>query len=87
LTTYKTFNLITIMGNNMSDKKEMITIDGVEYKLSELSKECQAEVQSLQFTELMIQRLTAEIAVATTASNGYRNAISDSLAKQKSAQH
>jgi hypothetical protein len=74
------------MENNMSDKKEMITIDGVEYKMSELSKECQAEVQSLQFTELMIQRLTAEIAVATTASNAYRKAISASLPKQ-SAQH
>tara|TARA_B110000240_G_scaffold152853_1_gene169424 strand:- start:123 stop:347 length:225 start_codon:yes stop_codon:yes gene_type:complete len=74
------------MGNNMTDKKGMITIDGVEYKMSELSKECQAEVQSLQFTELMIQRLTAEIAVATTAGNAYRKAISDSLPKQ-SAQH
>ena len=74
------------MGNNMTDKNDMITIDGFEYKKSDLSKECLAEVQSLQFTELMIQRLTAEIAVATTASNAYKKAISDSLPIQ-SAQH
>ena len=86
MTRYKTFNLITIMGNNMTDKNDMITIDGFEYKKSDLSKECLAEVQSLQFTELMIQRLTAEIAVATTAGNGYRKAIADSLPKQ-SAKH
>ena len=70
----------------MTDKNDMITIDGFEYKKSDLSKECLAEVQSLQFTELMIQRLTAEIAVATTASNAYKKAISDSLPIQ-SAQH
>ena len=70
----------------MTDKNDMITIDGFEYKKSDLSKECLAEVQSLQFTELMIQRLTAEIAVATTAGNAYRKAIADTLPKQ-SAKH
>ena len=70
----------------MTDKNEIITIDGSEYNKSELSEECIAEIQSLAFTNELIQRLTAEIAVATTAANGYKNAIIKTLPK-KTAKH
>tara|TARA_B110000208_G_C11725341_1_gene414336 strand:+ start:179 stop:391 length:213 start_codon:yes stop_codon:yes gene_type:complete len=70
----------------MTNKDEIITIDGSEYKLSELSVECQAEIQSLAFTSGLIQRLNAELAVATTASNAYKIALAEKLPK-KNAKH
>ncbi len=70
----------------MTDKNEKITIDDTDYKISELSEECQAEIQSLAFTTARIQQLNAEIAVAETASNAYRAAIVETLPK-KTAKH
>lgn len=64
----------------------LITVDNIDYKLSDLSEECLAEVKSLQYSEALIVRLNAEIAVAATAGNAYRKAISASLPKQ-SAKH
>lgn len=70
----------------MADKNETITIDDTEYKLSELSEQCQAEIQSLAFTTARIQQLNGEIAVAETASNAYKTAIAETLPK-KTAKH
>jgi|TARA_B100000795_G_C22780422_1_gene432004 hypothetical protein len=63
----------------MANNEEMITIDDVDYKLSELSEGCQAEIRSLQFTEEQIIRLNAEVAIAETARNAYRLAVSEKL--------
>ena len=70
----------------MTDKNEIITIDDTEYKVSDLSEQCRAEIQSLSFTTARIQQLKAEIAVAETASNAYKAAIADTLPK-KTAKH
>ena len=62
-------------------KEQTITIDGKEYKESELSKEVIENLQSLQFCDSEIKRLNAQLAVTATASNGYKKAISELLAK------
>ena len=68
----------------MATNEETITIDEIEYKVSELSDECRAEIQSLAFNEAMIVRLTNELAVAKTALNAYRRAVSETLPSKDS---
>ena len=68
----------------MATNEETITIDEIEYKVSELSDECRAEIQSLAFNEAMIVRLTNELAVAQTALNAYRRAVSETLPSKDS---
>tara|TARA_B110000238_G_scaffold95532_1_gene104318 strand:- start:505 stop:717 length:213 start_codon:yes stop_codon:yes gene_type:complete len=63
----------------MAENKEKITIDGVDFKLSELSEECLNEIQSLKFTEAQLARLSNELAVTETALNAYRLAIREKL--------
>jgi hypothetical protein len=54
----------------MTDE-QTIDIDGTEYKVSELSPEALALIQSLQFAEAEITRANAMVAVMTTAKAGY----------------
>ena len=65
------------------DKKiaAKISIDNKDYLQSELSDDCKAEIQSLQFCESEISRLKAQLAIAGTARNAYRAAISKLLPK------
>ena len=56
----------------MSEKANTITIDDKDYNLDDLSDECKAEIQSLQFCEGEIARLNAQLAVAGTAKIGYQ---------------
>jgi len=68
-------------------KEEMITIDGIEYKLSDLSDGCRNEIESLAFCETEIMRMKALLAVAGTAKIAYSNAIIEQLPKTKEAKH
>ena len=63
----------------MAANNDTIKIDEIEYKLSELSDECKAEIQSLQFCEQEVARLNAQLAVAATARIAYRNAVASLL--------
>jgi hypothetical protein len=67
----------------MTKKAEpTISIDDKDYKLSDLSDECKAEITSLQFCEQEIARLNALLAVASTASNAYKQAVAKLLPKK-----
>jgi len=68
----------------MTTKNETIKIDEIDYEISELSDECKAEIQSLQFTEAEVARLNALLAVAATARNAYRIAVAELLPKKES---
>ena len=68
----------------MATGNETIKIDDVDYKMSELSDECRAEIQSLQFTEALIVRLNFELAVAETAKIAYQNAVVTKLPDKES---
>jgi hypothetical protein len=66
----------------MSEKNERtITIDDVEYNLTELSEEAKAQVASIQFVESQLQQLNSEWAVSDTARIGYSNALRAELQK------
>ena len=59
----------------MSEETDTITIDDKEYSLDDLSDECKAEIQSLQFCEGEIARLNGKLAVAATARIAYQRAV------------
>lgn len=59
-----------------------ISIDGVEYKLADLSDDAKAQIQSLQFVEGEIARLNAQAAVFNTAKIAYQTALKELLAEE-----
>ena len=60
---------------------QKITIDEVEYNLSDLSDNAKAQLANIQFVDAQIQQLNNEWAVADTARMGYTNALKTELAK------
>ena len=66
----------------MSEETDTITIDDKDYNLDDLSDECKAEIQSLQFCEGEIARLNAQLAVAGTAKIGYQRALAKLLEEE-----
>ena len=60
---------------------QKITIDEVEYNLSDLSDNAKAQLSNIQFVDAQIQHLNNEWAVADTARMGYTNALKAELAK------
>jgi hypothetical protein len=58
-------------------QEAMVRIDGTDYKVSDLSEEARAQVQSLRFVEAELQRLNAQIAVCNTAKNAYMRALKE----------
>ena len=66
----------------MSEETNTITIDDKDYNLDDLSDECKAEIQSLQFCEGEIARLNAQLAVAGTAKIGYQRALAKLLEEE-----
>ena len=60
---------------------QKITIDEVEYNLSDLSDNVKAQLANIQFVDTQIQQLNNEFAVADTARMGYTNALKAELAK------
>ena len=60
---------------------QKITIDEVEYNLSDLSDNAKAQLANIQFVDAQIQQLNNEWAVEDTARMGYTNALKAELAK------
>lgn len=58
-----------------------IKIDGKEYDLDKLSKQARAQVASLQFVDLEMQRTRDQLAVLKTAKMAYLNALKQQLAE------
>ena len=69
----------------MEENNGSITIDDVEYKLTELSQECIAELDSLQFCLKKLDQLNYEIAAITTAKNAYAMQLQSLLPKETAA--
>jgi len=61
-----------------------ITVDGIEYNTEDLSDNGKAQLASLQFLEVQINKIKNEIAVYQTAKNAYVTALKAELEKQKS---
>ena len=60
---------------------QKITIDEVEYNLSNLSDNAKAQLANIQFVDAQIQQLNNEWAVSDTARMGYTNALKAELEK------
>jgi hypothetical protein len=63
------------------DTDQKITIDEVEYNLSDLSDNAKAQLLNIQFVDAQIQQLNNEWAVADTARIVYTNALKAELTK------
>ncbi|OUS13748.1 hypothetical protein A9Q89_01885 [Gammaproteobacteria bacterium 53_120_T64] len=59
----------------MTDQEPTLTHDGKDYKISDLSKEAQDQLQSLQLAEAEIKRLQMQLAMVQTARNAYQQAL------------
>jgi hypothetical protein len=60
-----------------------ITVDGIEYNTEELSDNGKAQLASLQFLEVQMNKLKSEIAVYQTARNSYVSALKAELEPSK----
>jgi hypothetical protein len=60
-----------------------IKIDDVEYDTDDLSDNAKAQVASLQFNDMHMQRLRNELAIADTARIAYTSALKMELEKKK----
>ena len=69
---------------NPADQK--ITIDGAEYKLSDLSDNAKNQIMNLRVTDQEISRLQQLVAIAQTARTAYAKALAEELPKIQSAQ-
>ena len=62
-----------------------ITVDGIDYNTEDLSDNGKAQLASLQFLEVQLNKIQGEIAVYQTARNSYVAALKAELEKQESA--
>ena len=58
-----------------------LTLDGVEYSLTDISDEARAQLQNIAFCDERIQQLSNEWAVADTARMGYTVALKREVKK------
>ena len=56
-----------------------ITIDGREFEYEQLSENAKAQLSSLQFVDVELQRLQAQIAVMQTARAAYAKSLNEEL--------
>ena len=63
----------------MSEEEPTITIDKIDYKLSELSDEAKAQIQSIQFVDAELLRLQNLTAIMETAKVGYQKELKKQL--------
>jgi hypothetical protein len=59
----------------------LVTIDGVEYKISEMSDASKVQLSNIQFVDGQIRQLQNEWAVSDTARLGYQAALKGELVK------
>lgn len=52
-----------------------IQIDGVDYETENMSEDARQQLTNLQATDIEIQRLQVQLAIANTARNAYANAL------------
>ena len=67
----------------MTDQEPTLTHDGKDYKIADLSKEAQEQLQSLQLAEAEIKRLKMQLAMIQTARNAYQQALVTVLPKDE----
>ena len=56
-----------------------ISVDGIEYNTEDLTDNGKAQLASLQFLEVQMNKIRSEIAVYQTAKNAYIQALKEEL--------
>ena len=59
----------------------LITVDGVEYKFSDMTDAAKAQLSNIQFVDHQVRQLQNEWAVSDTARLGYQAALKGELLK------
>ncbi len=65
--------------------KNKVSIDGVEYKVSDLNDNAKNQIVNLRVTDQEIASLNQKLAIAQTARVAYANALAAEVAKLKEA--
>ena len=60
---------------------DLITVDGVEYNINEMSDAAKAQLSNIQFVDDQIRQLQNEWAISDTARLGYQAALKGELRK------
>lgn len=68
-----------------NSKEKTITIDGVEYKVSDLNDNAKNQIVNLRVTDQEIASLNQKLAIAQTARAAYASALAAEVAKLKEA--
>lgn len=61
--------------------EKVVSINDVQYKLSDLSEEARTQLNNLQMTDLEIERLQNQLGIAKTARASYGRALNKALPK------
>ena len=77
-------NCVTSYTQTLERHVEKITIDNMEYDLSNASDEAKAQIANLQFVNEQILQRNNELQIAETAKIGYSRALKRELEKIKS---
>lgn len=65
--------------------KNKVTIDGIEYKVSDLTDNAKNQIVNLRVTDQEIASLNQKLAIAQTARVAYANALAAEMAQIKEA--
>jgi hypothetical protein len=60
---------------------DLITVDGVEYNINEMSDAAKAQLSNIQFVDNQVRQLQNEWAISDTARLGYQAALKGELLK------
>lgn len=60
---------------------DLITVDGVEYNIDEMSDAAKAQLSNIQFVDHQVRQLQNEWAISDTARLGYQAALKGELLK------
>ena len=61
----------------------VINVDGIDYNSEDLTDNGKAQLASLQFLQVQMEKLKNEIAIYNTAKNGYVSALKAEIEKMK----
>lgn len=67
----------------MTNKNNVITIDGVEYEADKMSENARSQIINIQFVDEELQRLQNELAVSDTARMAYERAMKSEYKEKK----
>lgn len=62
--------------------KQIVTINGIEYDLNDLSENAKNQINNLRVTDAEIQRLNTLLGITQTARAAYAKVLNDELAKE-----